>query len=220
MEEQANNVVGGPEGAPKKNAGWFQRGDGRINRDGRPKKVWADCADRAPFAGRLMLLRMPRGDFLRRLADDGAPRIANLPPDCEIVASRADVGRDAVTLTIHSASFPRIPKGAPLVEFVPEAAPPADCAPCDDSLMLLFVPEGQLAHRLAHPRSFILLNMPHPVEIVASRVDPARKGVLFTLRSGSFRPVPKGAPIPEFKAQCQGLAIAKMAGWDRGPSGL
>jgi hypothetical protein len=218
MEEQANNVVGAPEGAPKRNAGWFQRGDGRINRDGRPRKSWADCADRAPFAGRLMLLRMPTRDFLRRLTSDGAPRIANLPVDCEIVASRADAAQDAVTLTLRSAAFPRIPKGSPLVEFAPEAAP-ADCAPCDDPLMVLFVPEGQLAHRLRHPRSFIVLNLPHPVEIVASRADPVRKGVLFTLRSACFQPVPRGAPIPEFKAQFQGLAIARTEGWDRGSSG-
>jgi len=82
MEEQANNLVDGPVPGPKKNAGWFRAGDQRINRDGRPKLAWAGCEDRAPCAGRLMLLWVPRQEFVQRLASSGEGSLAgiiNLP---------------------------------------------------------------------------------------------------------------------------------------------
>ena len=84
----------------------------------------------------------------------------NLPADCEVITSRVDAARDAVALIIRSASFPRIPKGAPLVEFVPEAVPPTDRASCDDRLMLLFVPARNLSPRLTSPRGGWMTNLP------------------------------------------------------------
>ncbi len=202
MEEQANNEAGGSAPEPRGNRGWFQRGgDPRINRDGRKRLAWAACADRAPFAGQLMLLRVPTRDFLRRLSGAGDPGITNLPADCEAVAGRVDAERDAFALVIRSASFPRIAKGAPLPEFVPEAAPPADRAPCDGPLMLLFVPARNLSTRLTSPRGGWMTNLPPGFEYVDCRVDPARKGILFTIRSERFTEIARGAIVPEFAPQ-------------------
>jgi hypothetical protein len=217
MEDLANNVVAEspPEPVPKRNAGWFQRGDARINRDGRPKLAWAASADRARRAGRLKLFWMPRLELVHRLTRESLPAIG-LPPDFEVVAFRVDAARDAVAVIGQSASFPRIAKGAPVPEFVPEMAPPADHAACDDTLMLLSVPEGQLAYRLGHPRGFFVSNLPLRFEIVGCRVDSGQQRVLLTLRSPWFRLVAKGAPIPEFPPQFQGLMFARTeGGWDR-----
>jgi hypothetical protein len=120
MEEQANNVGGGPVRVPQSNAGQFRPGDPRINRGGRPKKSWATCADRAPCADRLMLLLVPAPTLVHRLSHQNAAWLANCPPDCKIVASRLDASRDAVVFVIRSETFPLIPKGAPLAEFKPQ----------------------------------------------------------------------------------------------------
>jgi hypothetical protein len=122
MEEQANNEAGGSaQGpAPRSNAGRFRPGDARINRGGRPKKAWADCADRAPSAGPLMLLRVPGKALAHRLSHQHAPWLRNLPADCTIVDCRVDVAREAVAFVIRSEAFPRVAKGAPLPEFKPE----------------------------------------------------------------------------------------------------
>jgi hypothetical protein len=218
MEDQANNVVAEslPEPVPKRNAGWFQRGDTRINRDGRPKLAWAGSADRAPRAGRLKLFWMPRLELVHRLTRGSLPAIG-LPPDFEVVAFRVDAARDAIAVIGQSASFPRIAKGAPVPEFVPEMAPPADHAACDDTLMLLSVPEGQLAYRLGHPRGFFVSNLPLRFEIAACRVDSGQQRVLLTLRSASFPRIPKGSPIPQFTPYFRDTLVASTAGgWDRG----
>jgi hypothetical protein len=102
------------------NAGWFQRGDLRINRDGRPRKEWAACTDPAPRADRLMLLWLPGIDLAYRMRNQFGPWIVNLPADCQMVGCRMDGGRDAVALVIRSQSFTRIAKGAPIPEFTPE----------------------------------------------------------------------------------------------------
>jgi hypothetical protein len=207
MDEQANNVAGepAPESVPKRNAGWFQQGDGRINRDGRPRKSWAACADRAPRADRLMLLWVPRQDLDQRLTGHGTPGIGNLPADYQVVGSRVDPARDAVALVIRSASFPRIAKGAPIPEFTPELSPLVDLAPTDDRLRAFFVPGRTMAHRLGHERGFWALHLPSDLEIVACRVDPVRKGVLFTIRSETYPLIARGAPIPEFTPTFYGL---------------
>ncbi|HEX5272757.1 MAG TPA: hypothetical protein VFW33_19805 [Gemmataceae bacterium] len=204
MGEQTNNVVSGPEGAPKRNAGWFQRGDGRINCGGRPRKAWADCADRAPFADRLMLLWVPQQDLARLLAGDGAPAIVNLPADFKSVAFRVDAARDAVAVIGRSASFPQIPKGAPVPEFKPETAPPADRAPCDDRLKVLWVPGKALAQGLSQQNAPWVVNLPEDREVVASRFDGARNAGALVIRSASFPLVAKGAVIPEFEPVLHG----------------
>jgi hypothetical protein len=110
---------------PPKNRGWFQRGDRRINREGRPKGSKAGSeegsapTDRAPWADRLMLLLLRGRDLAFRLGHDKAPWIVNLPVDCEIVACRMDVSGESVALVIRSQTFPRIARGALIPEFKP-----------------------------------------------------------------------------------------------------
>jgi hypothetical protein len=210
MEELASNAADesaqGP--APKGNAGRFRPGDPRINRGGRPKKAWAACIDRAPFAGRLMLLWLPMRDFVRRLArhvDGRVPGIVNLPPDFEVIALRVDAERDAVAVIGRSASFQRIPKGAPIPEFRPEVAPSADRAPCDDRLKVLWVPAKALAYRLSRQNAPWLANLPEDCKLVASRLDAARDAIALVIRSASFPLVAKGALIPEFEPMLNGL---------------
>jgi hypothetical protein len=201
MEEVANNVPATPlpQPPPRTNAGWFQRGDQRINRDGRPKKSWAAYEDRAPRAGRFMLLWLPTQDFCQRLTSTGAPGVVNLPPDCTAISSRVDSARDAIAFVIQSETFPRIAKGAPIPEFKQEPALPADHAPCDDRLMVLWVPARNLAYRLGHQVAFWVTNLPPCIQIVSIRLDAARDAVAFVIRSDTFSMVAKGTPIPEFK---------------------
>jgi hypothetical protein len=208
MEEQANHLVGQPvpEPAPKKNAGWFLRGDQRINRDGRPRKSWAASADRAPIAGRLMLLWVPRREFVQYLTNPVEGRaIANLPEDFEPVAFRVDANRDAVAIIGRSASFSHIPKGAPVPEFQPEAVPSADRAACDDHLKVLWVPPKALAQRLSQQNAPWLVNLPEDRQIVACRHDAARDAVALVIRSAAFPLVAKGTAIPEFEPVFNGL---------------
>jgi hypothetical protein len=141
MEQQASNAVAGPAAVAKRNAGWFEPGDKRINREGRPKKSWAAYEDRAPRAGRFMLLWVPMRYFCQRLGSDGAPGVVNLPADCTVISSRVDAARDALAFVIQSERLSRIAKSAPIPELKLEPAPPADRAPCDDRLMVLWVPE-------------------------------------------------------------------------------
>src|SRR5690349_20781785 len=102
---------------PKKNPGWFQAGDRRINREGRPKGSKRGSgrpsapSDLAPRAERLKVLFLPGRDLSFRLGHQNAPWIANLPADVEIVGSRVDSARDAVALVLRSQEFPRIARG-------------------------------------------------------------------------------------------------------------
>jgi hypothetical protein len=93
------------------------------------------------------------------------------------------------------------PKGAPVPEFEPQTAPPADRAPCDDRLMLLWVPEKNLAYRLGHQVAFWVTNLPQGIKIVSIRLDAARDAAAFVIRSDAFPMVAKGSPIPEFRPQ-------------------
>ena len=117
MEEQANNEAGRKGQEPRMNAGRFQRGDQRINRDGRPKKSWAACADPAPSTDRLKLLVVPARGLLHRISRQLGPYLTNCPPDCKIIDIRFDADRNAAVFIIRSEGFPLIPKGAPLAEF-------------------------------------------------------------------------------------------------------
>jgi hypothetical protein len=124
MEEQANVKDGlKPTAAPKQNRGWFQAGDQRINKEGRPrgsKKAAAeDAADRAPAADRLKLLTLPLGWFAHRLGNHRSWHVVNLPPGLKIVAARVDAARGVVIFTISAPTFPRVAQGAPIPEFKP-----------------------------------------------------------------------------------------------------
>jgi hypothetical protein len=107
------------------NAGWFQRGDGRINREGRPRGSKSAApegstpADRAPRADRLKLLFVPGLEFAFRLCHPKGFWVTNLPPDFEIVSCRLDPARQGVVLTIRSRTFPRIARDALIPEFAP-----------------------------------------------------------------------------------------------------
>src|SRR5262245_17302596 len=101
MEEQVEGLAPEPAPQPRRNAGWFRPGDGRINREGRPRgsskaasQKGAPPADLAARADRLMRLFVPAREFACHLSGREAPWVANLPEDFEIVAGRFDPGRD------------------------------------------------------------------------------------------------------------------------------
>jgi hypothetical protein len=93
----------------------------------------------------------------------------------------------------------------------PPGVHPADCAEKADRVKRLVLPATELAWRLAYPNGFWLVNLPPDAEIVASRVDAGR--VVFVIRSKAFPPVARGAPIPEFKADFNGLKWRRNPGW-------
>jgi|SRR5947209_18477291 len=114
-----------PEPAARRNRGWFGQGDRRINREGRPKGSAADApagvdpADCAPRADRLMRLVVEEPVLACCLACVKAPYLVNLPPDFRVVGCRFDAAGQRAVLTIWSATFPRVAKGAPVPEFEP-----------------------------------------------------------------------------------------------------
>jgi hypothetical protein len=124
MEELVEQLADEP--APQRNPGWFQKGDRRINREGRPKGAKAGPTeasapvDRAPCADRLKLLVLDAGDVQWRLSHEKAPWVVNLPRDFEIVSSRLDAARGEVVFVIRSQSFPRVAKGASIPKHRPE----------------------------------------------------------------------------------------------------
>jgi hypothetical protein len=78
-----------------------------------------------------------------------------------------------------------------------------NCAPYADRLMLVAIPERDLAFRLTHPNAIWITNLPGDVEIVACRVNPAGT-VLLTIRSRAFPRIAKGALIPRYGLQLNG----------------
>src|SRR5262249_25295299 len=84
MEELANKAIDLPGPQPKSNRGWFKRGDGRINRSGRPPKI-PSAHGFAKQSDQLKLLEIPIDALLRRLKQQNAPWITNFPSDLTIV---------------------------------------------------------------------------------------------------------------------------------------
>lgn len=82
-------------------------------------------------------------------------------------------------------------------------------APRADRLMLLIVPERNLAFGLGNPRAFWAGNLPRDVKIVDCCMDPARNRVIFTIRSESFPRIGKGAAVPEFLPRFNGLMFKR-----------
>jgi hypothetical protein len=80
-----------------------------------------------------------------------------------------------------------------------------------DSLMVLRLPLKLLACRIAFERGPWITNLPVDVQIVSSRVEANLGLLLLVLRCGSFRRVARGALIPEFHPQFNGLR------WYSGP---
>jgi hypothetical protein len=120
MEEQAIAPMEGQP--PKSNRAWFRPGDERINREGRPKgsrisakpdpSTWlATSTDRVQT---LFVQMSFQRCWMKRFS---GPRVANLPPDFQIVGSRFDNARNGVVYLIRSQSFPRIARGAPVPQF-------------------------------------------------------------------------------------------------------
>jgi len=109
--------------APKRNRGWFQPGDERINKQGRPvgRKVTdpEGQQDIAQAADRVMLLFIDERYLANDLVTDLSPRIHNLPSDFQIVGCRFDDTRNGVVFIVRSREFPRIAKGAVIPEFQP-----------------------------------------------------------------------------------------------------
>src|SRR5262245_37736910 len=128
MDEPIEELVDelGQQPAPKTNHGWFRPGDGRINRQGRPrgsKVVTADgtlSADSAKRADRVMLLFVNGKYLTHRLASQFGPWMRGIPCDAQIIDCRVDAERKGVVLTIRSDEFPRIAKGATIPELKPE----------------------------------------------------------------------------------------------------
>jgi hypothetical protein len=120
MEELVDKPT--DEAAPKRNRGWFQKGDRRINLAGRPRvKPPVDddgrTLDLAPFDGPLKLLYLSGRDLILRLSRPHTPWCINLPMDAEIVGSRADASGDTVVLVIRSTAFHWIAQGKPIPIF-------------------------------------------------------------------------------------------------------
>jgi hypothetical protein len=121
MQEQATTLP--VETPPKRNRGWFQPSDRRINREGRPRGSKAGSEEgsapavRAPRADRLRLLVVPGRDLAWRLTNQNAPWMVNLPADFEIVGCAHTAARGAVALVIRSKAFPRIARGTLIPEF-------------------------------------------------------------------------------------------------------
>jgi hypothetical protein len=86
--------------------------------------------------------------------------------------------------------------------------PPADRAERADRVMRLFVGGRELACCLSRPKAPWVSNLPADFKVVGCRVDESRGGVVFVVRSDSFRRVARGAPIPEFQPQFNGLVFA------------
>jgi hypothetical protein len=124
MQEQVATLP--VETPPKRNAGWFQRGDPRINRQGRPKRPEAGLEEgkapaiRAACADRLMLVVVPGPDLVWRLRRQNSPWIPNLPEGAEVVGCAHLAARDAVALVIRSEEFPYVARGAAIPEFKPQ----------------------------------------------------------------------------------------------------
>lgn len=125
MEELAINAEGSQQ-APvtQANRGWFQQGDQRINREGRPRgsKVPTEnlVVDRAAKTDRLMIFFMPERDLALRLSKPQGPWLVNLPDEFQIVGCRLDAARNCLVVTIRSPAFPRVAKGAAIPEFEPK----------------------------------------------------------------------------------------------------
>ena len=112
MEELVNQTA--DESAPKRNRGWFRRGDARINREGRPPgTAW----DRAPRADRLKCLLLDARDVIHRITHQNGPWIVNMPDDAEIVACHRNAVEEVVMLVLRSSEFPEIQQGALIPEF-------------------------------------------------------------------------------------------------------
>jgi hypothetical protein len=126
VDEEIEQVAAEPVGnhATGHNRGWFQPGDRRINREGRPHGLKASLPathqeDCAPRTDRLMRLAVPLTELGFRLTHPNAFWIVNLPPDFEIVDSRVDFATRNVAFIIRSAKFVRIARGTPIPEFQP-----------------------------------------------------------------------------------------------------
>lgn len=120
MEELVNSTADTSPPA-KSNRGWFQAGDRRINREGRPcgsKAAPAAEAYHAASADRIKLLFVPARVLALRLTALKGPWVENLPRDAEIVGCQRDHAR-GFALTVRSATFPRIAGGTAIPEFVP-----------------------------------------------------------------------------------------------------
>lgn len=91
-------------------------------------------------------------------------------------------------------------------------APSTDRALQADRLMLLFVPAPDLAFRLTRQNAPWIVNLPSDAEIVGCRLDSARNGLVFTIRSAAFPRIAMGAAVPEFLPAFNGLR------WRRRPN--
>jgi hypothetical protein len=125
MDQQVDERAGlSCELLPRRNRGWFQAGDRRINREGRPygskaaasTDISPDCAIQPDRVKRLFV---PERDLAWRLTRQYAPWYVNLPDDFQIIACRVDSDRAGVIFIIRSKSFPRIAKGTPIPDFEP-----------------------------------------------------------------------------------------------------
>jgi hypothetical protein len=87
----------------------------------------------------------------------------------------------------------------------PPGVHPADCTKRADRVKRLFVRERDLAWRLTKQFAPWVDNLPADFQIIDSRVDAARQGVVFTIRSSAFPRIARGTPIPEFHPSYNGL---------------
>jgi hypothetical protein len=126
MIEQANKLAEAfappeLETARKHNRGWFQPGDARINRRGRPRQGPEAVARRArsgrPLCGNIAQFLLPASDFRQYLTGYKAPWLKNLPYNARFVAVEVDVEQGMFLVTIHSEQFEFVEAGAPIPVF-------------------------------------------------------------------------------------------------------
>ncbi len=100
-------------------------------------------------------------DFFHRLTSDGAPGIANLPADCEVITSRVDAARDAVAPHHPLGIVSEDTEGARSWSSCQRRFPRPTATSCDDRLMLLFVPRAETCPLVStSPRGSWMTNLP------------------------------------------------------------
>jgi hypothetical protein len=65
----------------------------------------------------------------------------------------------------------------------------------------LFVDGSHLLMRLTGDGTAWISNLPRDAEVVDCKPDPSRDGIVLTIYSESFRPIPEGEVIPELAAE-------------------
>lgn len=184
--------------APPRNKGWFQQGDRRINREGRPRgskgPASADGPEvRAVRTDRVMWFGYQTKHLREHLLPSGCERVAvnGLPTDCEIVGCHV-YPTGFMAIVIRSKAFPRVARGALIPRF---PGPAASAAPqLRRKVRRVIVPEKLLDVVFQFPEGKKALGLPS--DWSCSEVAVANGGYAMLISSDEFAPVAPGEPVP------------------------